>query len=313
MADWFYTDALRNQVGPVDEQEILRLNHDGTVTANTLIWREGMSEWAPLGSQASQFFGRDEDGLPVEYGICAFSRKLYPLKEMLPYGEALIGVDEKGAFVQHMMETGLSEIKDATETNLNYVGFWWRTLSSTVDYLAKMIPSWICMIPYYVVVMGSSFTVESEDFDSSSIVAMGVAYGFGLLGILGFSIFYETWMVGKYGGTLGKLAIGARVVDPKGVKLSYKKAFVRWLAKKPLNLLIIYIPSMVAMGLMIALGSGAIAEGDNPALAFASVMGAMGVAAVVSIVFSGVYWMAAFDHEKRALHDRVAGTRVVKK
>jgi len=34
---------------------------------------------------------------------------------------------------------------------------------------------------------------------------------------------------------------------------------------------------------------------------------------VFTVICCGVYWMAAFDPEKRTLHDRIVGTRVVRK
>jgi uncharacterized RDD family membrane protein YckC len=51
-----------------------------------------------------------------------------------------------------------------------------------------------------------------------------------LLNILIPSI-YEGLMVGKFGATLGKMALGLKVVDPDGGKISYPLAFGRYFAK----------------------------------------------------------------------------------
>ncbi len=312
MADWFYTDSQRKQQGPVDEEEILRLNSEELLNADSLIWKEGLPEWRTLGTLASEFFGKDEEGLPVEYGVCAFSKKLYPINEMMPYGEALIGVDQKDGFVQSLMETGISNVKDATENSMDYIGFWWRVLSSTIDYFVKVIPSQICIYGPVMLAGGFSATELASDEFVGGMALVG--YGIGMLLVLAISIFYETWMVGKYGGTLGKMAIGAKVVNPDGSKVSYARAFVRWLCKKPLNNLIMQVPIVVLLVLMIGVGSSeALVNGERPALGFSAFAGAMAVALVLSAVFSGVYWMAAFDSEKRALHDRISATRVVKK
>ncbi|PHQ79083.1 MAG: hypothetical protein COB65_13075, partial [Thalassobium sp.] len=41
---WYYVvDGAR--VGPVEESEITRLIDAGTVTAQTLVWREGLDGW----------------------------------------------------------------------------------------------------------------------------------------------------------------------------------------------------------------------------------------------------------------------------
>ena len=142
---------------------------------------------------------------------------------------------------------------------------------------------------------------------------MLIAAGLGSLANLAFSIFYETWMIGKYQATLGKMIIGAKVVNPDGSRVNYKKAFLRWVAKKPLNYVIVWGPSIIGFALVIASIGAASSQSDGAATVVMSVMVGMVVLAGLTVLCSGVYWMAAFDKEKRALHDRISGTRVVKK
>ena len=65
--------------------------------------------------------------------------------------------------------------------------------------------------------------------------------------------------------------------------------------------------------LVIASIGAASSQSDGAATVVMSVMVGMVVFAGLIVLCSGVYWMAAFDKEKRALHDRISGTRVVKK
>jgi uncharacterized RDD family membrane protein YckC len=314
MAKWFYTDSKAEQKGPVDEETLLELNRKGEINAKSLVWKEGLERWVSFLDVAPPLFPENGEGVPVTIGVCAYSSRVYPIDEMMPYGEALIGEEHKEAFIQQLMESGSVEIADATEKRFEYMGFWWRCLSSFLDYLIKMVPSWICMIPYYIVVFtgGADGGFDSEPTTDFTI-AMAVAYGIGLLGMLAVSVWYETWMVGRYQGTVGKLIIGARVVNPDGSRLSYKRAFIRWLAKKPLNYVIVFGPSSIGFGLVIA-GISTTAKNADGAAAFgmAIVSGLFVYCALIALC-SAVYWMAAFDGEKRSLHDRVAGTRVIKK
>jgi uncharacterized RDD family membrane protein YckC len=78
------------------------------------------------------------------------------------------------------------------------------------------------------------------------------------------AIGYETFFIGKYGATPGKMACKIKVVTADGGKVSYLLAFGRYFAK-------------VLSSLTCLIG----------------------------------YIMAAFDDEKRALHDRICNTRVV--
>jgi hypothetical protein len=42
--NWYYHHAER-QIGPVPEAELVELRRSGVVTADTLVWREGMANW----------------------------------------------------------------------------------------------------------------------------------------------------------------------------------------------------------------------------------------------------------------------------
>ena len=46
-AQWWYANSKQSE-GPVDLAGLRRLQQDGTVTARTLLWREGMASWRPL-------------------------------------------------------------------------------------------------------------------------------------------------------------------------------------------------------------------------------------------------------------------------
>jgi uncharacterized RDD family membrane protein YckC len=75
---------------------------------------------------------------------------------------------------------------------------------------------------------------------------------------------YETFMIGKYGATLGKMACKVKVVTAEGGQVSYLLALGRYFAKM-----------------------------------------------LSALIFMIGYLMAAFDDEKRALHDRICNTRVI--
>ena len=316
MEEWFYTDASRTQQGPVGGDTLLGLNRSGEINAESLVWKEGMLEWLKFSQIAAPLFGEYEEGFPVEIGVCAHSRGIYLRSEMMPYGEALIGVEQKDSFVQHLMESGNTGIADATEPFRVYVGFWWRVLGACIDYMVKIIPSYLCMIPYYIVIFTSDFK-QSAGSDPEKLeeplIAMAIAMGVATLGMLAISIFYDTWMVGKYGGTLGKLAIGAKVVNPDGSRLTYGRAFLRWFAKKPINMFIVYVPATIALSLFMVMGSSAFNADDDTVLGITAMLAGMVAYVLVGVLFSGIYWMCAFDEEKRTLHDRICATRVVKK
>lgn len=47
MNNWFYASST-GQKGPVDEDTFRELAHSGEITADTLVWHSGMTDWQPL-------------------------------------------------------------------------------------------------------------------------------------------------------------------------------------------------------------------------------------------------------------------------
>ncbi len=77
-------------------------------------------------------------------------------------------------------------------------------------------------------------------------------------------LFYDVLLTGRFGATLGKMAIGARITLVNGAPISYNRALLRWLAAR-----------------------------------------------LSEFCFFFGYLMILTNPEKRALHDWLAGTRVV--
>ena len=53
MSDWYYGEN-GGQLGPVDDHALQALIAQGRITSQTLVWREGMSNWQPYSSLALQ-------------------------------------------------------------------------------------------------------------------------------------------------------------------------------------------------------------------------------------------------------------------
>lgn len=58
-AEW-YAVIDGQQVGPLSASAVERRMADGSVTPDTLVWREGMKDWMPVG-QTNTFKGRQVD------------------------------------------------------------------------------------------------------------------------------------------------------------------------------------------------------------------------------------------------------------
>lgn len=228
--NWFY-ESNGSQQGPVTEAELPTLVQAGTVTASTLLWKEGMPDWKPLSEVRPDLIARPN------------SPSLHPgLKDLN---------------VQAMREGALPSLG---ADSLRYAGFWIRFAAKFID---GILMSFVQFFMQIIIGVVFAATTPANDPNGVNPVIIGTTI---LILILSIAIqaFYNGIMIGKYGATLGKMACGLKVVMPDGSKVSTARAFGRYFAEflSSFTLLIGYI-------------------------------------------------IAAFDEEKRSLHDRIASTRVI--
>lgn len=257
--NWYYARGDQ-RMGPVDDTQIAALASTGQITGQTLVWREGMADWVPWSRVPRPLDLGDLDrssATPVvgEYGSrsCAECGRSFMADEMVNYEKVLVCGECKPIFFQRLREGGqlLSAIK--------YAGFWIRACATLID---------VCLIfvltaPLELLQVWRVGSFQEYMFGESSLADIGFTVLGGLVNIV-IGLTYETWFVGKYAATPGKLILGLRVVRSDGSRLTYGRAlgrsFASWLSQ-----------------LTLCIG----------------------------------FLMAAFDDQKRTLHDHICDTRVV--
>jgi uncharacterized RDD family membrane protein YckC len=170
---------------------------------------------------------------------------------MIKYGDSWVCAQCKPVFIQKLKE-------GVTLKQMDYAGFWIRFGAYIIDGIITGVVNALISIGF-----GLMATVASSSGDSSTAIIFSLI---STLLTIGISVGYETFFIGKWGATIGKMACGIKVVNPEGEKITYLRAFARLFAK--------------------------------------------GISAIILMIG---YIMAAFDDEKRALHDRICDTRVVRK
>lgn len=236
--NWYY--ALNGQQqGPVPETEIASLAAAGTITADTLIWSEGLPDWQPLSL-----------ALPAALGTAPINAP--------QLGGVAVPESQKDLFVQQMRE-GMSPNLPGT---MVFGGFWIRFVAKLIDSLILMVPNFILQF-----LAGMSMGIADmpaqghpKELSPEQLVLLLAVAG----ASMAIQVAYNTFLVGKYGATWGKMALGLKVVNEDGSKVTMLRAFGRTFAE-------------MLSGLTCWIG----------------------------------YIIAAFDSEKRSLHDHVCTTRVV--
>jgi len=266
--EWYYAEGGQPQ-GPVDEAALHALAESGTITAATLVWNSQLPSWSPYGrvgvtGEASHLpehpplskggitaFGGSPADSPFEGGQrgmfpCAECGLATPLDEGIRIGDAFVCAACKSVFLQRL-EQGL-----ATPAPMRYAGFGARLCAKFID--GTLL--YAAQYPFVFLAMLLS--------DSSLGMMNPLVWGISSLMGICFHIVYGTCMLGRYGSTVGKMALGLRVVQADGAPVTYGRALGRTLSE--------YISA---------------------------------------ILMNIGYIIAAFDGERRTLHDRICETRVI--
>lgn len=104
-------------------------------------------------------------------------------------------------------------------------GFWMRYLAISLDGYVLMLP--VALLGVAAAVAIPLMLVGGARPAPSALVAFLLTFG---LFLFGFAVLYFVWMHGKWGQTLGKMALGMRVVRVDGSRLGYGGAFLREIA-----------------------------------------------------------------------------------
>ncbi|HEX5693516.1 MAG TPA: RDD family protein [Arenimonas sp.] len=213
MTQWYYADA-GEQLGPVAADVLGALARQGRIGPDTLVWREGWSQWRPLSEAAAE--------LGVESPSMATATSTPP---PAPAAER-----------PTLPMAGAAEVVQA--------GFWRRFAALFIDALILSAVFYTLLFVVILVVgIGSGF----EGFEGDE-PPLWFTFTFVLLG-LGYypmaACYYALQESGPHQATLGKRALGIKVCDLEGRRLDRGHAFGRWLAAA-LSYLTLYIGFLMA-------------------------------------------------------------------
>ena len=89
--DWFYADG-KDRRGPVPENEFRTLISAGTVKPETLVWRQGMTQWVSL---RDSLFDASAPDLAAGMQRCFITGKTFPTSQMLQTEHGWVSADAR--------------------------------------------------------------------------------------------------------------------------------------------------------------------------------------------------------------------------
>ena len=220
--NWHYVEQGQ-QAGPVSEEQFAELVRSGKITAETLVWREGLANWQPYGTVAAGANSPTAAGATPNAGAettCVECGKTFPLEETIPHGNVRVCAACKPVLMQKLAE-GAQVNTDASDLNFASVPI--RFAAVFLDGLIL----WVAQLAISVLMgfsIGQAVGVEQR----TGAVGMQVAL---VIIQMSIGIAYEIILIGKYGATLGKMACKIKVVNADGSAVSYGRATGRYFAK----------------------------------------------------------------------------------
>lgn len=211
MDQWYYLEGSE-QIGPLSEEQFQAKVQDGTVTAQTLVWHQGMIDWQAYAQVTSSQPESPVSGGQTRCPNCGASVS----------SEDLVQVDQVSV-CPHCKEDYVQRIKEGltpTGQHYDYGGFWIRFGAKFIDGLIL----WFLQMAIVLVFTGSIAITRNETVAG---VGMIFVHFFSFALRLGYSVFF----IGKYQATPGKMACGLKVITEDGGQVSYARALGRHFAE----------------------------------------------------------------------------------
>ena len=257
---WYYAES-GVQRGPVEDAGFQQLTAAGTIRPDTLVWRDGMPNWARWDTISGpppliEPVGGSAEPSPDGARFCSSCGKPYAPAALVPIGDHLICSNCKPAFLQ-----SLREGRQSISTQL-YGGFWIRFLARMIDGILVGIVTTILQL---FLAAGLGFNLIGLDRRPNDFGPMMVFVILVYLIGIGINLAYEVYFLVTRGATPGKMMLNLKVTRSDGGPITPGRAVGRF------------------FGYLLSTMTAAIG-----------------------------FIIAAFDDQKRALHDHLCDTRVIR-
>ncbi|MDR1075185.1 MAG: RDD family protein [Xanthomonadaceae bacterium] len=215
MSNWYYADIDRQQHGPLPPSLIGDRFRAGEISMETLVWCDGMPEWRPLREFADEF---------------ALIPVTQPPLSAKPEqaGAAETPVADSGEYTPYAAPIAAlsGDIAPVTGGEIVYAGFWKRVAAYCVDsvviWVISTVINTIVMIVMIALMAGGTRTSET-----TVLIFQMVMY---LISTLLTAAYYASFHSSQGKATLGKMAVGIKVVRSDGSRISLARGVGRYFA-----------------------------------------------------------------------------------
>ena len=225
---WYY--AINGQrLGPVAQAEFEKLVTDGVVKAETLVWRQGMSEWQPYAQAGAGVAappavagaaGAADDGTEV----CVVSGKRFPRREMVNFEGKWISAEHRDEFFQRQREGVPQPGASGVPGPFGYGRFLQRFCARFLDGLITGVVGFLIGLGIGAIFVASG---AMRPGNTMAVVLLQVVVQVVNMAMV---VSYELYFIRKFDATPGKMALGVKVLRSDGSKLTAGRIVGRYFA-----------------------------------------------------------------------------------
>lgn len=226
MTDWYYSDDQRQRHGPVTASDLALLHAQGRIAPHTLVWREGLPEWRPWRELVGEVV--PETAVPSP-GRATFAAPPQDAAPTAAGGNPYEIVQPRSPYAPPQAAVA-SDAAPVAGGEVVYAGFRKRLAAVTIDGFAVGIATYVVQI----VGLGAMGVGLAQANDPGAVMA-----GAGLVGMLLFmfvvpvamnAVYYAAMHASGRQATLGKMAVGIKVTDEAGRRISFLRGLGRYFA-----------------------------------------------------------------------------------
>lgn len=219
MTEWYFADGQDRQ-GPLSADDMRQRFQRGDITLATLVWREGFAQWAPLSEAVDELQLQNLASAASDLGSGIDLRGDYTA---IDNGTAPLPGTGGGTYSPYTAPAAATGYANAAVVNgqdVVYAGFWKRYAAYFIDYILLTVVT----LPLSMIINLAGVGSGNEGVQVAlTLVVM-------LLSMVISIGYYAGFHASRGGATLGKMAVGIKVVRGNGERISFLRAFCRYLA-----------------------------------------------------------------------------------
>lgn len=255
MAQWYYSDEERNRHGPLEPAQMIALHERGELGPDALVWRDGLSQWRPWRELAGELiaapgFAPAADPAAAERASAERTAAAVAAALAQADTEAAPATGAASSAPDSAVAAASATAAAASDPHSPYsapraavaegsqvvqgqevvaAGFWRRAAAYLIDSTLVGVAYYslftaLLLLVFLVGVVGDG-TRWLENGNAMSVLMM--VFGYGLYGLISVG-YYAGMESSSMQATLGKLAVGIKVVGADGARLSRGRALGRW-------------------------------------------------------------------------------------